>query len=136
MGNYYQWRAATAGTNATDSDASDSICPKGWKLPTGGGRGTSYDFYKLANAYGVSSSLSGTINGITYNIANAPLSFVRSGFVNPGYHVGYAGRSGYDWSSTAYGSSKAYHLDFDDSSVDLSYGGTRDIGRSVRCIAE
>ncbi len=73
IGNYYQWNAAVAGTGGADVvspsgaatdpsllvDAKDSICPKGWKLPTAG-RNTStgfpFDredsFYRLLLAYG------------------------------------------------------------------------------------
>ncbi|MBO7561251.1 hypothetical protein J6T21_04500 [Candidatus Saccharibacteria bacterium] len=37
LGSYYSWNAATAGSGATTEDgaaAAESICPKGWKLPT------------------------------------------------------------------------------------------------------
>ena len=36
VGNFYQWNAATAGTGGTitSTNATDSICPKGWQLPT------------------------------------------------------------------------------------------------------
>lgn len=51
VGSYYSWYAATAGsaanTNNTGDDATESICPKGWRLPTNnGGNGlkdNSYD---------------------------------------------------------------------------------------------
>ena len=38
VGNHYQWNAATAGTGGsiTEGQATSSICPKGWRLPTSG----------------------------------------------------------------------------------------------------
>ena len=41
-GAYYNWYAATAGTGTYDTvsgNAPSSICPKGWRLPTGGSGG-------------------------------------------------------------------------------------------------
>ncbi len=72
IGNYYQFNTATAGTGGTDlvstgadqdasklKDAPDSICPKGWKLPSAGRNivtGFPFDqedsFYRLLLAYG------------------------------------------------------------------------------------
>lgn len=76
IGNYYAWQAATAGSGTKiDADvtgntggltnpsqlveAPDSICPRGWRLPTGGqnnGTGWPFDreksFYRLLHAYG------------------------------------------------------------------------------------
>ena len=50
----YNWNTATAGTGSSVTtygiNASGSICPKGWKLPSGGVSGS--DFEKLVNAYG------------------------------------------------------------------------------------
>lgn len=41
VGDFYSWNAATAGSGSTISndgyDAPESICPKGWSLPTNGG---------------------------------------------------------------------------------------------------
>ena len=41
-GYYYNWYAATAGTGTcsmSSGNATASICPKGWRLPTGGSSG-------------------------------------------------------------------------------------------------
>jgi len=51
LGNHYQWNAATAGTGGsiTTGQAKSSICPKGWRLPTGGSSG---EFVVLTTALG------------------------------------------------------------------------------------
>ncbi len=148
-GNYYQWNAATAGTGGTitSANASGSICPKGWKLPSSAtnastiAKGT-YAYllqqYGLASAYN-SGSLTGTssVNGNTYNIALSPLFFVRGGLIYPGNtnKFSYAGQNGYYWSSRANsGTSSAYYLDFADSGVGPSDYGSRYIGLSLRCL--
>ena len=66
---------------------------------------------------------------------SAPLFFVRSGYVNPISYLLYAGDDGLYWSSFANSSTRAYHLYFDSSSVDLSDYGGRSFGQSVRCVA-
>ena len=60
VGNYYQWNAATAGTGGTitSSNASGSVCPKGWKLPSSGStpgmsKGT---FAYMLQQYGLAST--------------------------------------------------------------------------------
>lgn len=86
IGNYYTWQAVTAGTGRkadedaniaalTDpsklTDATSSICPKGWQLPTSGRSATAtagwpFDreksFYKLFRAYGYPETGSSSTN--------------------------------------------------------------------------
>ena len=105
IGNYYQFNAATAGSGGTitNADAADSICPKGWMLPTAGSQadGKSGSFQNMLSKYGLASSVAAG----QYNIAAAPLYFVRSGHVNlPGISGGTfrnAGQWGFTWSSQA-----------------------------------
>ena len=62
--------------------------------------------------------------------------FVRSGYVNPGDILGYAGNYGYYWSGQAYSSNGAYSLYFRSCYVDPSNGnGYRYNSFSVRCVA-
>ncbi len=142
-GNYYQWNAATAGTGGsiTNADASGSICPKNWKLPSSGNNTTKGTFGFLLTQYGVASSLSGTsgVNQNTYNIAKSPLFFVRSGvWAGYGYPLLYVGQQGNYWSSRADPSlvEYAYYLSFDANSVDPSNHFSRYIGRSLRCLVQ
>ena len=137
-GNYYSYVAATAGTGTSATSnftkATDSICPKGFELPTSGSsfNSTPGSFYNLlTNAYSIGSNATGGTA-----MRSAPLFFVRSGYVYPNSHyLYYAGTRGYYWSSVANSSSYAYYLDFDSSYVGPSGYGSRYLGRSVRCVA-
>ena len=136
-GNYYSWEAATAGTGrsytSSGSQAPDSICPKGFKLPLShtNNNNVSGSFYNLLNQYGFTSSTGSGTNSIT----RAPLFFVRSGYVYPTNYLGRAGYRGLYWSSVANSSSDAYYLDFYSSNVGPSSFHYRYGGHSVRCVA-
>ncbi len=71
IGNYYQWNTATAGSGGmiTNKDARDSICPKGWKLPSSGSSADGTFGYMLEK-YGVASNVTGTspVDSKNYNI--------------------------------------------------------------------
>ena len=135
VGNRYQWNAATAGTGGsiTSTNATDSICPKGWHLPTSNNQDNG-SFYYFLNQYGLAST---TSTG-SYNITQSPLYFAPYGLINSG-SLWYIGHYGYYWSSTAYSNSNfAYYLGFDSSYV-YSSGNTlydRYLGHSVRCLAD
>lgn len=109
-GGYYNFCAASAGTNCQTSSAVNTtydICPKGWRLPTR----TEFD-------------------GITsYSSAFSP---VLSGRYNDGslYDTGSNGRW---WSATARDSSRQYYLHYTGSSLYTSFS-IKDRGFSVRCI--
>ena len=130
VGNFYQWNATTAGTGKTitNQEATDSICPKGWHLPTSNNTNKG-SFYYLLNQYGMANS---TNDG---QIANSPVYFQYSGIVGSG-SLKVAGGSGYYWSSTAgSATSGAYNLDVDATSVNPS-SSFRYYGFSVRCLAD
>ena len=132
VGNLYQWNAATAGTGGADvvgRDATDSICPKGWQLPTSN-NSNSGSFQALMTAYSISSNTAGSTA-----ITQSPLYFHPSGYVDSG-SLRNAGNRGYYWSSTAGSSaSVAYHLYFFSGSVNPSRNSLRYFGFSVRCLA-
>ena len=69
------------------------------------------------------------------NIATSPLYFVRSGYVNPGNRLYYAGGYGDYWSGRADSSNYAYELSFYSSNVSPSFYTNRYSGQSVRCVA-
>ena len=109
-GGYYNYCAASAGTvcSQTQANATQSICPKGWRLPT-------YD----------------EIDGITnYRSAFSP---VLSGFYNDGtlYSTGSGGRW---WSATATSSNYQYGLLYNGSSLYTTYDIVKFLGYSVRCV--
>ena len=126
VGNLYQWNAATAGTGGTitSAEAKDSICPKGWRLPTSTRSG---EFQALMNAYRIGHN--------STKLTQSPLYFHSSGYVESG-SLWYAGYNGGYWSSTAYSSTgNAYELYFSSGRVDPSYSTSRYLGQSVRCLA-
>ena len=114
VGNYYQWSAAVAGA----SGSNQSICPKGWTLPTVG------DFMNL-----IDSGLTGS------NFMNPPYYLVRGGFVS-GYSQPSGGTAGYYWSSTPHNSngSRAHSMYFFDNYISTASNEERSTGRSVRCL--
>ena len=109
-GGYYNYCAASAGTacSQTQANATQDICPKGWRLPTRAEQG-----------------------GITsYTSAFSP---VYSGYYVNGslYDTGSDGRW---WSATAYSSTYQYYLRYYSGSLyTYDYYGKR-LGFSVRCI--
>ena len=109
-GGYYNFCAASAGTNCQTSSAVNTtydICPKGWRLPTR----TEFD--------GIAS----------YSSAFSP---VLSGYYLNGSLVN-TGSYGYWWSATAFDSSRQYSLYYRGSSLYTS-GNSKRYGDSVRCI--
>ena len=130
VGNFYQWNAATAGTGGTIDNyakATDSICPKGWRLPISTSSG---EYQALMTAYKITSNTDSTTR-----ITQSPLYFHPSGYVYSG-SLRYAGNGGRYWSSTAASNtSDAYYLYFNSGGVNPSNYGSRYSGFSVRCLA-
>ena len=118
-GGYYNFCAASAGTvcnKTTEQDATQDICPKGWRLPT-------YDEQADISETGIT----GYVSAFSPVPSGACLS-------------GYCGTDdfGYWWSATAdkdYGVRWYYqHVMFSDGSDLYASGGERSTGLSVRCI--
>lgn len=132
-GGYYTWCAASAGTcTSATSDgavATGSICPKGWRLPTGGSSG---EFSVLDKALGGTGS-----NGPrsdSYLIDESGPAFVRGGLYYGSSPYNQGTRGNY-WSSTARSSTSAYYLSFYSSNVYPADIYNRNGGSSVRCVA-
>lgn len=116
-GGYYTWCAATAGTCkdvAIDkAQASDSICPKGWRLPT-------------SEEIGV--------------LTNQPTNKIAGNFtVYAGYCDGTGfplddSNYGYWWSSSADDNENVYRLRANNSNFDFA-SSAKNLGLSVRCVA-
>ena len=123
-GGLYTWYAATAGTgtkalSTQGQNTTVSICPKGWRLPTGGNGG---EFEALNNRYSSISDL----------MANA--NFVLSGFLGGGSRAD-QGSGGFYWSSTVNSSDYAYYLYLNTSNAYPAHYSHKYNGFSVRCIA-
>ena len=142
IGNYYNWSAAIASNNSSSLTSStynnvtnnpqNSICPKGWRLPTVSSIAAKNEFARLNNVYSSGSTSNGT------GLINSPVYMVRSGNVNAGA-LNYAGYDDVYWSSTVNNASNAYYLYFRSDYVNPAYNYYDDYrrnGRSVRCVSE
>ncbi len=134
QGNFYSHNAATAGTSvaAPTGEATSSICPRGWRLPTGQAISDSSDvgsFGKLLSLYGISTSNIG-------KLLIPPLYFVYAGKDG----TGYIGERGYLWTPTAALSGYpmyAFGLYFSKTEVSSTHylhDFRRANGASVRCV--
>ena len=110
-GGYYNYCAASAGTvcnDTTEQDATQDICPKGWRLPThneqSGITGYASAFSPVYSGYYYGGSLSGT------------------------------GSYGYWWSATARSSAYQYGLNYISDSLYTNDGRYKYFGLSVRCV--
>ena len=138
---------------------SGSICPAGWRLPNGLTKDSNddvimSDFNKLLKAYNITGTGgkdetgTATTNGIDLyggasigwgsngynNIGLAPLYFVRSGNLLGSMLYDF-GQNGYYWSSTVSSSLYAYSLRYGVGGLRPADQDSRNLGRSVRCIA-
>ena len=151
-GYLYNWYAATAGTGtynvSTDgTNVPGSICPTGWRLPSGysdgstaTGDGTSYtaaDFAVLNASMNAGSLTTGSTTSyptgwqFTGAWSGVFSGLWRNGFSNPGSY-------GYYWSSTAYSSAYARSLSFDSSSVNPGNDNLSNkyYGFATRCVKD
>ena len=122
---FYNWYTAAVGTSTQDlfhhgQNTTVSICPKGWRLPTGGNSG---EFQALYNNYNSPLAL-----------RSGPVNLTLSGRVSISSRD-YQGSNGYYWSSTVYSDEDAYVLYLHTSVVYPAYHRERRLGLSVRCIA-
>ena len=126
IGVYYNYCAASAGTycmdeNSGSGDAQYDICPKGWRLPTGGASG---EYQNLYAAY--------DDNAANYvNALQIPLSGLYYG--SSALHQGVSG--GF-WSSTFHSTAYMYRLNFNTSDAYPQYALARNNGASVRCVPQ
>ncbi len=138
-GYLYNFLAATAGetrTSLTTGSAQHSICPAGWRLPTGGGTG---EFAWLnAKMNNPSASNPSTGNGFGYyqNWQNSgPFKGVFSGYWNGSFNnQGFDGRL---WSGSAYSSISddyAHLASFNASNASPANGNLRSNSFGVRCL--
>lgn len=133
VGNFYQYNAATGLDTKAGTSAPESICPKGWKLPTASTTGfeTKGSFAYLLRQYGLAtSSTAGIISNDEYNIAALPFSYVRTGEVDSQYSTIFdAGTISSFWSS--YPGVILYSHNI---SLSPSFSTVNTRGHSVRCV--
>lgn len=146
-GNYYNWYSATAGNGtysiADNQSVTGSICPSGWKLPTGGNvsNKANSDFWKLSvDAIGAEPSNSNYYEGAEGTTDSKamrayPNIFICSGDVG-GSSLDNRDLYGNYWASTA--TSMYYTYDFvlnDDYVYPGSIFSIKNFGISARCLA-
>lgn len=134
IGNYYSWQSATNGTGSSattaGANATGSICPSGWELPSSNSTTINGSFGKMTAAYGIGSNAAGSTA-----LRSAPLYFQYGGYVYSGKLYD-AGNVGFYWSSTARDGNNAYHLYFLSGSVSPSGANYRYFGFPVRCLVQ
>ncbi|MBR2588965.1 hypothetical protein IKE84_01325 [Candidatus Saccharibacteria bacterium] len=141
---YYNWYAATAGSGTesmtmNSGDATSSICPAHWRLPTNytnkqypsGGAPKSWG--SLLNTYGISPE--NHTSDTEYKILEAfPSALPRVGYFRSGIFQNNG--SGYWWSATAHSTAThAYNLDFYAAGVAPQRGSYKYVGFNVRCVS-
>ena len=106
-GAHYTWYAATAGSGAyanASGSVAQSICPKGWGLPTGGSGGEFAQLYSKYNSYSkFTTATSGALSG---------------SYGKPGEYL--KGEGGFWWSKTASDNTGAYTMNFYSASSSVS----------------
>jgi uncharacterized protein (TIGR02145 family) len=100
-----------------------SICPAGWRLPTGNGG----EFGALNTA------INGGLTTSDAGLIGAPWLAQRGGDWGSGF--GNQGSFGYYWSSTQGSVAGAYSLTFFSTYVNPADSNTKSLGFAVRCVA-
>ncbi len=142
-GNYYNWTAAIASNNSSAltqqyTNAPNSICPKGWRLPIATNADQSiYEFGELLYQQGIIGAKTSTSYAADSfdNIRKAPLWLARVGVIYSGTLTYVTTVGGY-WSSTVANTDiSAYYLRFNTSSVFSSNPYDKAHGWPIRCLA-
>ncbi len=126
----YNYHAATGGqiTGASNTnDATQDICPAGWRLPTGGASGEYQNLYTYYNS----------ANSMRAPIDNNGAAISLSGMYDYSSPV-FEGSKGYYWTSTAWDQYKNnyFYLDANNVSPYSDHIYNRNAGLSIRCIVD
>jgi uncharacterized protein (TIGR02145 family) len=119
-GGFYNFYTVTAGwgtSSVTSGNSPKDICPKGWRLPTGGDNS---EFQTLFDEY------TGNYSGLMEQA-----KFIKAGQVYGGGRS-YKTSFGLYWTSTAYDGNNAYYYDL----AWKDQHRSKKYGYSVRCIAK
>ena len=141
VGNRYNWTASIASNNSANissnyANASNSICPKGWRLPIATNKDkTIFEFGDLLYTYyGITTSKFAAVS-------TTPVSYTINGFdkirTSPLWFARYNGSTGAYHSSTVANNSSVYSLYFNKSGVYPFYSDaySRRYTWSIRCLA-
>ncbi|MBR3052073.1 hypothetical protein IKG60_00435, partial [Candidatus Saccharibacteria bacterium] len=125
--------------------ASNSICPKGWHLPTGPDGTNGSEYQRLLQAAHIANSSTsdpgtgdsiniGFTDGGLNKIGSSPYFFARSGRVAGTTLYSFTG-DGYYWSGSAVSSGDAFSLGYYSGALYPANQRNRHDGRSLRCLA-
>ena len=112
--------------------ASDSICPKGWRLPGYSGSGS---FLELLKPYSNRTVNASGLENLDTVAQISSLTFIYSGDISysSGGLAGFS--SGLYWSNRSYVYYGSYLLSFDSTHFTPQNGGDRGYGLTLRCLA-
>ena len=145
-GNYYNWTAAVASNNSSAATTNyeqmfNSICPAGWRLPTGMTASNGYsDFNYLLVQQGVATNYVSSGNATWqsngyFNIQSSPLYVLRSGtFGNGNLYEQNLSSLGHLWSNTSVDESLGYMLFYSSDGVFPNMGFYRVSGYPLHCL--
>ena len=143
LGNYYNWTISIASNNSSAvpngtmsnilRNPQNSICPKGWRLPT-----VSNQSNTIQNSTNEFARLNYLYNANQYNsdsnLLSGPLYFKRSGYIKEALIL--LGDEGNYWSSTTSSDNGSATMTFTQTSVGTTSDYLRGRGRSIRCLAK
>lgn len=130
FGNYYNVTAATAGSIAgteVGKNTGDSICPKGWQLPTTDGGAKSFDNL-IRTVYNISSTTSDA------QVVAEPIHLIRSGWYYAGGGLDRQGTGMLYGGSTVTATMQTYGW-YSDYNTSNSYSGFTSSGGAIRCVS-
>lgn len=143
LGNWYNWTAAIASNDSSllvqdtfndiTKNPQNSICPKGWRLPTISSESkaspsSTNEFGRLNYLY------NNDRNNTDSGLVAEPLWFTRLGSIGGG-NLNYYSTNGTYWSSSNNNDTTAYNMFFGESQVHITDPYARFGGRSIRCMA-
>ena len=137
VGVYYNYCAASAGSYCKSSgvgNASEDICPAGWRMPIGSTIGEFYNLCNILNGSDCNESGTTPMNATNSNSLQYKLSLNLSGsFYSGSTHM--KNTYGYYWSVTRWSSSSTNMYTYSISSTTVTPSGTleRYLGLPIRC---
>ena len=140
LGTYYNWYTAVMGTittSQTQVEATEDICPKGWKMSRGNTSSGSWS-YLIKSVYGfISSEGTQADSRISDLLHKFPFSMPYAGGVAraSGANTG-RGTNGYFWSPRAGSAPFVGRLRFYNSYVDMTQNAKTASGLSIRCLTK
>ena len=150
-GNYYTYAAAIADTSdhtTSGESVTTSICPAGWRLPTGGTKDSKNDYWTLV-VDGLNHGVTPTDSGdsiydgepdgveVSMMVRKYPNNFVSAGLSEDGTAVHQRGAHGNYWSSAVSDEDEAIQFSFRETGVNPGVSPIYKYdGLSVRCVTE